>query len=407
MGNTVIYVGNFSFPYGNASGKRVYANGKLLRDLGYNVIFIGMDKNIKRSESLASTKKEYDGFTYYNFPYPQGHLDWLRYQETYKKLVGFLQEEGSKYKIALVIYYGSPCISLFNTKLIKYCKANKIKIVADCVDWLSTKTNNRLFDLVKWTDNTYQKAYANNQADGVIAISSYLANYYEKNKRKTVIIPPLSPEEYKFEKDDLERNGSKVITYAGLPFRKGQPVIDCTMLKDRIDKTVILLSKAKASGCQFVFHIYGFTKDEYFVAIPSQQEYVEALGNSIVFHGHKSHEEVINHIKKSDFTILIRDITKDTIAGFPTKVSESISCGTPVITTRTSDLAVHLEEGENGFFLHIDDECSSLSKIKKILEIKEVDLIKMRKNCIDCNPFYYKKFMAVIKSFIAKLSVIK
>ncbi len=35
----VLYIGNFSFPFGNAAGKRVYANGKILKELGYDVNF--------------------------------------------------------------------------------------------------------------------------------------------------------------------------------------------------------------------------------------------------------------------------------------------------------------------------------------------------------------------------------
>lgn len=32
MKKTVLYIGNFSFPLGNAAGKRVYANGKMLKE---------------------------------------------------------------------------------------------------------------------------------------------------------------------------------------------------------------------------------------------------------------------------------------------------------------------------------------------------------------------------------------
>ena len=398
MKKTVLYIGNFSFPLGNAAGKRVYANGKILKELGYEVIFIGMDKEVNRLEPLKNTRKEYDGFIYYNFSYPQSNLDWVKYKKTFKVLTSFLVDKNIVDDLALVIYYGSPRLSLFNTMLINYCNSRNIKVVTDCVDWLTTKTNNFIFDAVKWADNTYQKAYANKKADGVIAISSYLANYYNDHNCLTVVIPPLSPDEYMLTDVKRTQNDKKVITYAGLPFRKGQQVKDCNMLKDRIDKTIMLFHQAKKDGCKFVFNIYGFTKEEYLQAIPQQKIYVDELGASIVFHGLKPNEEVVDSVINSDFTILIRDVNRNTTAGFPTKVSESISCGTPVITTRTSDLEFYIKKGQNGFYLEFNEIC--IDQLVKILSMGKEEMEKMKRFCITENPFLYSNYIEKMNCFI-------
>lgn len=402
---TVLYVGNFSFPFGNAAGKRVYANGKLLRDLGYEVIFIGVNKDRNLSEELYKTRNEFDGFTYYNLPYPKGNIDWLRYKKVYSKLTDFLNIDSRISKIGLVIYYGSPSLSLFNIKLIRYCKTHKIRVVADCVDWLSTRTNNLLFDVVKWADNTYQKAYANTKADGVIAVSSYLANYYQKRGCLSVIIPPLSTLEYGCLGSNREMNDKIVITYAGVPFRMGHVIKDCNILKDRIDKTIAFLHDAKQKGCKFVLNIYGFTREEYLRVIPSQKQYIEELEKSIVFHGQTSNEYVVNKVASSDFTILIRDINISTTAGFPTKVSESISCGTPVITTCTSDLSNYIEEGKNGFFLDFEDETAK-KQLTKILLTDRNSVLKMKKYCSEKNPFYYMNYVNRMRVLLNKLNLI-
>jgi len=397
---TVLYLGNFSFPTGNAAGKRVYANGKILRELGYSVIFIGMDKAVNGSVPIMNTQKKYDGFTYYNFPYPQGNFGWVKYRKTFKSLVEFLSYGEMLNSVGLIIYYGSPSLSLFTTKLINYCKANKIKVVADCVDWLTVKTNSIVFDMIKRADNTYQKAYANKRADGVIAISSYLANYYRKHGCLTVTIPPLSPKEYAGAEQESIENNKKILTYAGLPFRIGQQINNCSTLKDRIDKTIILLHQAHQNGSEFVFNIYGFTKEEYLKVIPGQKCYVDALGNRVVFHGHKPNEEIIECIIESDFTILIRDVNRDTTAGFPTKVSESVSCGTPVITTRTSDLECYIEDGKNGFFLDMSDTRKAVYEFQNILEMDCNKLNSMKKYCATTNPFYYKRFISKFNTFV-------
>ncbi|MDD2505493.1 MAG: glycosyltransferase [Bacilli bacterium] len=395
----ILYIGNFSFPFGNASGKRVYANGKILKDLGYEVIFIGMNKKVRSSELLKNTQREYDGFTYYNLPYPKRNIDWIKYNKIFKKVINILNTEQIKDKLQLVIFYGSPTISLFNMKLIRYCKINNIKILSDCVDWLTVRTNNLIFNIVKWTDNTYQKAYVNKKADGIITISSYLSKYYKKNGCKTIIIPPLSAIDYSIFSLEPIYHDKKILTYAGLPFRKGQQVKDLRTLKDRIDLTIKLLYEVKKEGCKFVFNIYGFTKEDYMLAIPEQKLYVEKLEENIIFHGMKPNEEVISSIINSDFTVLIRDVNKDTSAGFPTKASESISCGTPVITTNTSDLDKYIVEGENGFFLNFDENIARKQLVNILAKTNE-EVLLMKKHCIENNPFLYLKYKNILEEFL-------
>ncbi len=400
MKKSILYIGNFSFPLGNAAGKRVYSNGKILKELGYEVIFMGMSRDVNRTLSLKMTELEYDGFRYYNLPYPQKNIEWINYKKIFKCVSEFLESEKIIDKLEMVIYYGSPSLSLFNTKLIKFCKEKEIKVISDCVDWLTVKTNNPIFNLVKWSDNIYQKAYANKKVDGVIAISRYLENYYKRSGVKTIVVPPLSPIKYELYQKKSQ-NDKKVISYAGLPFRKGQQVTELNTLKDRIDKTIVLLHSAKEKGVEFIFNIYGFTKDEYLYAIPSHKNYIDELDENIRFHGITPNDEVVDSIRKSDFTILIRDVNRDTTAGFPTKVSESISCGTPVITTKTSDLEEYIIEGKNGYF--INESEYGIEMLSNILSAKNEEINIQKQYCIEHNPFYFKMFIKKLDSYICDI----
>lgn len=398
----ILYIGNFFFPFGNAAGKRVYTNGKILRELGYEVIYIGMDQKVSTSEPLKNTKNVYDGFTYYNFSYPKHNIDWLNYRKEFKKLINLLTDETILEDLGLVIYYGEPRLSFFLTKLIRYCRQRSIKIVSDCVDWLTTKTHHYLFDLFKWMNNTYEMLYANKKVDGIIAISSYLASYYENQCSHIVVIPPLSLFNQTISKPEIT-NDKIVITYAGLPFRKGQKIIDRNILKDRIDKTIILLYEAKKRGCRFICNIYGFTKEEYLKVIPMQKYYLDRLESSVVFHGYKQNDEVLEYVKCSDFTILIRDVNRDTTAGFPTKVSESISCGTPAITTKTSDLEYYIVEGKNGFFLDTTKKKNAVDELVKILSMDREEINRMKQYCAQSQLFYYKNYVKQMKDFLNKV----
>lgn len=392
--NKVLYIGNFSFPDVNASGKRVYGNGKAMRELGYEVIYLGMSNDIDNKAKIKNTHNNYDGFDYYNLSYPKSTKEWINYKSTFKKVIKFLEKEKITDNLTTVIYYGNPRLSLFNYHLIKWCKKNNIKIISDCVDWLSVKTGNIIFDFIKWADTTYQKAYLNTKVDGVIVISSFLSDFYEKRGLKTVIIPPLSANDVL--NINLEKNKGVIkLMYAGLPFRKKIVIKDPNTLKDRIDKTIILLSEVKKNGGKFIFNIFGFTKEEYLSVLPSQKEYIEILGNSIKFQGHKSNKMVLKELKISDFTILLRDKKRDTMAGFPTKVSESISYGIPVITTDTSDLKLYLKNGKTSYF--IDDKITreNIETVIKILKSNKLELNK--------NIFYYKKYSEKLNIFLSEI----
>jgi len=397
----VLYVGNFCFPFGNAAGKRVYANGKIFKDLGYEVIFIGVNKGINSLDSFK-VKKLYKNFIYYELSYPVRNIDWLKYRSAFSEFEMLLKSEEIIDDLILVIYYGSPRVSLFNKMLINYCNKRGVKVVADCVDWLTTRTNNFVFDIVKWADNTYQKAYVNKKVDGLIVISNYLSNFYSKYGCKTIIVPPLSPNCYCIEKRTFV-DEKKNITYAGLPFRKGQKIKDRSKLKDRIDKTIELFYQAKSDGYDFNFNIYGFTEEEYLQAFPDQVVYLDKLGDSIIFHGYKSNKTVVKSIIDSDFTILIRDVNRDTTAGFPTKVSESISCGTPVIATPTSDLEGYVKDGRNGYFLSLTDRRDALMKFKEILKLNKSEVERIKEYCKMNNVFCYKNYVLTVKVFLENI----
>jgi glycosyltransferase involved in cell wall biosynthesis len=395
-----IYIGNFNFPLGNAAGKRVYANGKLLREIGTEIAYLGLNNETPLNTPILSTKEVYDGFEFYNLPNPRNLFERLRFLKIRKEIFSFLDELRKTKKLDILIYYGSPVLSIVVNSIIKYCKKNKIIVISDCVDWLSVKTNNPFFDIFKCVDTNYRNILVNKKADGVIAISRYLAEYYKNAGCKTVIIPPLSP--IKYSKDDFILNSAKKIKicYAGLPFRKGMEIKDPKTLKDRIDLTIDLFLHAKENGCDFAFNIFGFTKEELITALPSYKKKIAELSENIMFHGSKPNEEVTKEVMSSDFTILIRDDKRETRAGFPTKVSESISCGTPVITTKTSDLEDYIIEGRNGFFLNIEPLENSKDEFLEIMKMDKKRIFEMKMECVESEVFYYIKYLNKIDTFL-------
>lgn len=395
MKKKIFYLGNFSFPYGNASGARVLGNGFLFKEIGYEVLYVGVDSNINSALNLEGTLKEYKGFKYYNLPYPIGINGWLSYRERFFEVKELLE----KHSPDIVILYGSPTLSIFGKLILNWSRKNKIICLTDCVDWLSSGTGSFIHRTVKLLDNSYQKQILNAQTDGVITISSYLSDYYKNRKQKTVIIPPLiDPAKYKNLDFQRDKDNKIKLIYVGQPFATDGRKVKEKSFKDRLDKVINILFLLQ--DFDFVFNIYGINKIEYLRIIPEQEEKLEKLEERVIFHGKIKNEDVIKKIAESHFTIFFREKNRMTSAGFPTKFVETVSCGTPIITTNTSDLEDYIQEGENGFFIDLGDQEKALKKMEFIFKLDMVYIYNMKKTSKMLKTFEYKNFIGKLKPFM-------
>lgn len=66
MGNKkIFYVGSFKFPDKNAGARRVYGIGMVLREIGYDVIYLGSESEGRNQDFVKDKKYQYKGFDYY------------------------------------------------------------------------------------------------------------------------------------------------------------------------------------------------------------------------------------------------------------------------------------------------------------------------------------------------------
>lgn len=386
---TVYYIGNFDKPEQNAAGKRVYGNALIFEKLGYKVILIGKSKD---EQCKISPDKYGKSIFFYSFP----DCSVVRVFTYIKYLSNLINREGEP---CMIVRYGSPGLAIFDYALLKFCKKHKYPVVADVVDWLSSNGNNLFFDIIKTMDTFLEKAIFNRKSDGVITIGTYLANYYKTHGcRNVLIIPPIA-EKYK---GDFRIPSAETvnIVYAGIPFRLGKRIKSPDEVKDRLDLAVLALAGVNES---VVFNIYGLTQKEYLTAYPDHDSIIKKKSDCFLFHGKKSMETVQNAVNQGDLTILLRNKKRSTNAGFPTKVVESLTCGTPVITTDTSDLRKYILPGRNGFIVKIDDLQGLQIQLDNAIRYYKQHRKEMRENCITDEHFMPDRYTELLRDFLKKI----
>lgn len=390
MGKKIVYVGNFAFPLGNAVAKRVLGIGTALSLAGYDVIYIGEDKDVKLGE--ISEEMHYEQFRYYNIHKPISQIEHYRYIRDVKNIRKKLQEWQKNGEISALIFCGTKS-ALFAYNIVRVCKKLQIPIIADSMDWLNSRTGNLLFDFIKQLDINFELCFVNKKADVIIAISEYLKRYYEKCGLETVVIPPICP--YNSMISYNNKNDRISFIYAGVPCRLGRPLKRAEDAKDRLDLAIRLLYSIHKKGYDYQFQVYGLSKEQYVVIYPEQNSMIEELTafGKLSFMGYAKEDVVRKAVEVADFTILLRNTNRVTMAGFPTKIAESISLGTPVITTETSDINKYICDGIDGYFLDILNMEKAEEKLVHIIEQREYCIEILKKNTRENNCFRPKTYV--------------
>ena len=385
---TIIYIGGFNIIDPDAATNMALVNAQLFEDIGFKVVFIGQDKQLKDKDVLK-TKRISLGFDIWSLPYPSTIIDQASQLITATSYFRVIE----KYEdVRCVICYKFPAIAF--KKIIQYCKKKDICIISNTTEWYGKAGVSLIFDLIKRFDTSYRMRVLNNKVDGLVVCSKYLSNFY--HEKSVLKLPTFSI--IKAAESNIKENSIPNIIYGGTPFRLNVRIKDKNTMKDRLDKIIEYLFEVYNEGVKFQFDIYGLSKEEYLIAIPEDKTILEALGDSIRFHGRIKSNELAGRISKADFSIFIRDVNRVTMAGFPTKFTESINLGTPVITTKTSDLEEFLIEGENGFFLDKERTLAS-KKLKEILKMNPSERYKIKLRCTQYNGLDYHKWIPETEAF--------
>lgn len=361
----IAYVGPFPFPWGQAGSRRMCGVALSLAEAGHRVVvgsgdllpmvevdlyqgeisglvrYIGLSESPPKSASFI--KKAMQIF----WSWGSKTVDWLDLQET---------------KPSHVLVYGGG--APYMLRLLPWCKRHGIPLVADVVEWYDPRQmSGGIFGPFNISAKLALR-FLYPRANGIIAISQLLADYYEAKGCQVVRVPPTVDIAQLEVGAGVPRasNGKMILVYAGTPGKK-----------DILRNIIEAVASVDPLGVHVKLLVIG----------PSLPQVEEMMGGvelpvSIEVVGRVEQSLVADYIKSSDFSVLLREPLRFANAGFPTKFVESMSNGTPVIANLTSDLGLYLHDGVEGLVCKDCSTAALVAVLKRALLLSPSELSAMR-----------------------------
>ena len=388
----IIYLGSFRFPKGDAAAARVLNNARILQELKHKVSILsfGGDK--------CDEWQYYEGMPYLVTSDMDTH-SWkerfARYTKPYPKCRAIIKQMVDD--IDTIICYN--LTYSFSKWLIPFCKKNKKNIIVDVTEWYSPQEMpGGRWTPIYWMSEFYMKHILNTIPNRIL-ISNYLINHYPSGNN--LLLPPLvnvrdakwSPKDCLYPEEVVRHQGLRIL-YSGTPNNKD-------LLGKTISATLDLLLETK----RIQIIIAGVNEEQGLRFFAKESDYFNNKQH-FVFLGRIPQDIVPAYYQIADFSAIIREPTRKNMAGFPTKMAESMAAGCPVITSVFSDITDYVEDGKNGIILNGYSVEAIADGLNRILALSSEQINAMKVSAKQCGitRFDYRNYIDSVKDFIKKVS---
>lgn len=388
----VAYVGPFSFPDGGAAARRILGNAQSLVAAGYRVAI-----------ASGQTRSSHDGLEYRpgirvhslgernveHWPRP---LRRMRYAGMGRGACSWLDEQPRK-PAAVILYSG---YTPYLLRLTSWCRRRGVPLIFEAVEWYEPSSALAgLLSPYQWNIELAMR-WLIKRADGVIAISDFLADYYRGAGRPVVSVPPTL-DVTEIPSPVRERpNRTLQLCYTGTPGRN----------KDLLEPVIEAVLQLDQDGERLLMHIAGIDEAEVLRLQPLKARGLRSLPQCMRAHGSLPHRGALELLQACDFSVLLRSNNRVAKAGFSTKFVESMAVGTPVIGNVTGDLARYLLEGQTGLVCADWSPAEVRRALERALALEDIDLCGMSERCrmLAAEEFDYRVHTATLSTFVEALA---
>lgn len=346
----VAYVGPVSIPDGGAACQRMLGNALSLRQAGWEVLFGSGQMPV----SGKPNPFDHQGFAVHSLSERRHEglpsiVKHMLYLNMGARTLVWLKSLDPK-PDAVILYSG---YSAYLSKLYPWCRREGIRLVFDAVEWYEPSSMpGGAYGPYRWNFELAMRSYCL-KLGRVITISRWLEEWYSSRGVRTVRVPPTHDVIANPWRAGGEEEASKtVFAYAGSPGKK-----------DLLDPFVEAVFREGLDKGQLELRLVGPTVKE-ILALPAlAQRGLTDLPDWVKATGRLPQADALDIVRQADFSILLRPIKRYSAAGFPTKSTESLAVGTPLLANLTSDLGTFLENGVNSWVpegIEVDQVASAL-----------------------------------------------
>jgi len=202
--------------------------------------------------------------------------------------------------------------------------------------------------------------------DGIFCISQYLIDFYRSRnvKEGKLLLVPSTVDTERFNNAGVSPLPYKYIAYCGsLTIKKDgvNILIDSfdRIMTERPDVDLVLIGKGDSEFEE--------------AAIRKQTEHLN-MNSRVHFIGQLSRTDVPAYLAGAQVLALARPTSIIADAGFPSKLTEYLSTGKPVLVTQVGDIPIYLKDNENAFLAEPDSAEAFADKLRYILNNYEYAL---------------------------------
>ena len=383
----ILYIGDVG-NMGTALSIHALNIARLFRKLGFETTFL-----CDGDKSRQSFHEEYDGFEYF---YTRRYIhipkisafEWMLDELTGWKYIREAKMMIRNQKPEIVILYGYAG----EKRLIRLCKKNHIPILAERVDWFEKSDRTSAFEkyfIQRQADRAL--LHTDRELDGIIAISSYLKEHYEKMGQKAIQIPPIFEINQNQEIQRYAQTGELRMVYAGSLGGK----------KDQILPVLEALRNINAERIKIHLDIVGVDMKE----LQSATGRLDWDKFGVSAFGRCENAKAKNIVSHADFSLLLRENKRYAKAGFSTKFSESMSLGVPVICTKVGGADRLITDMVDGVHVENNETETICTKLMELLEKSSDEILQMKENAYHTAEkiFSIDQYTDKLRDFIIEL----
>lgn len=394
---TIVYIGGFELPDRNAAAQRVRNNARVLRSLGYRVILVGASRARAYDRAVHPADAGGVDAEAWEIGYPTSIAQWfdaIRADWPLRQLAtrGVIVPSD----VAAVICYNHPAIA--QLRIARLARRWRAAAIADCTEWYAGRPWTSPANVAKNLDVPFRMRWLNPRMDGIITTAPFISDFYRRKGLPIVEIPTL------MEQPEGEVPVEEAVSFPMPLFAIASgfnAAARADTIHDRIDWILDLLDGAAQRGRRFVLRVVGVDRDHFLSVFPHHRAVLERLGESVAFLGRQPRSEVLRMMEASAFAFVLRHESRVTLAGFPSKYSEAVTYGTPVVINALPSVRAYHVEGKTGISLDPHDRDGAVRKLCNILATDAQSVIAMKRFCRNYGAFTAQAFEARVSAFLS------